>query len=221
MERKKCLVLGSHKGLGLSCVKLLLKQESVSHILGISRLDSGLFTSESRYCFYSSDLTKLYDQEVLFREVLKNIKEFNPDQIIYCAGGGPFGEFSSKAWKDHEWAIKLNFLFPAKLVWSILRDVEFKASLQFLYVGSSIAESNEGDPYGASYASAKWAMKGLLKSLDSSQIKYGSEKVQYLWMSPGYMNTDLLPKGSEPRISGEHIDSPDIIAQKIISMLGY
>ncbi|MES3039324.1 MAG: hypothetical protein V4736_15555, partial [Bdellovibrionota bacterium] len=43
------------------------------------------------------------------------LRKFNPTGIIYLAGGGPYGPYASKDWKDQEWALNVNFTFPAYL----------------------------------------------------------------------------------------------------------
>jgi hypothetical protein len=197
-------VLGSHKGLGFECVK----------VLGLSRKNSETYHFSSNYTFKSFDFTKLVSDELEFNHFIQTLKSFNPTQVMYVAGGGPFGHFASKNWKDHEWSIKLNFLFPAKLLWALKQPGDFLDLKTFLYLGSEIAESETGDRLGPSYAAGKWAMKGLFKSLKSV-----SDQLLLEWISPGYMDTDLLPHGSAPRLSGS-IANPKDVAIDCIQKLG-
>lgn len=222
----KSVVLGSHKGLGFECVKALLNNKKITHVLGYSRHDCGEFNHEPRYQFKSYDFTKAYEDLALFENLFSDLESFEPDCIIYCAGGGPHGEFASKHWKDHEWAIKLNFLFPAKLLWALGQvskktPMEMPKTLKFVYVGSAIAESEGGDKLGPSYAAAKWAMKGLWASIKNNK---GSENQKYqfefTWINPGYMDTDLLPPRASPRHSGEPLLDPKNVAYEILSKLG-
>lgn len=221
MTDERIIVLGSHKGLGFSCVSALLENRSVSQVLGLSRKDSGEFLEHKKYQFRSYDFTAAYDSNVIFDEILTLVEEFKPTQIIYCAGGGPYGEFQQKQWKDHEWALKLNFLFPAKLLWSLMTSKSFTKNSTFLYVGSAIAESDFGDAMGPSYAAAKWAMKGLFLSVLAAEQSSGvKSKINLKWISPGYMDTDLLPKGSSPRLKGQ-VEDPKVVAKEILSQLGF
>lgn len=227
----RVIVFGSHKGLGYECVKALLNNNNVDSVLGLSRKDSGDFAIHDKYHYLSFDFTKAYSDEALYENLLSVILSFNPNHFIYCAGGGPYGTYESKEWKDHEWALKLNFLFPARLIWSLLRDLKSKAKtvsqpINFIYIGSAIAESDQGDILGPSYAAAKWAMKGLVKSLSGS-----AGPINFKIVSPGYMDTDLLPKGSAPRslstaipmslimpLEAQLLD-PKAVARDIISQL--
>ncbi len=219
MKNERVIVLGSNKGLGFACVSALLENDGVIQVLGLSRKDSGIHNKNPKYAFKAFDFTAAYDSPSIFLEVLKLIEDFEPTQIIYSAGGGPFGEFGQKNWKDHEWAIKLNFLFPAKLVWALMSSKKLINECNFLYVGSAIAESESGDALGPSYAAGKWAMKGLYLSIMASQSdsdKYSKLKMK--WISPGYMDTDLLPKGSIPRLNGR-VEDPKVVAKEILIAL--
>lgn len=209
----KIVVLGSHKGLGFQCVKALLQSAKVTSVLGLSRQDSGVYEDHPKYRFISCDFTKIYDSNNDFESLLKELKDFEPDVFIYVAGGGPHGVFSSKAWKDHEWSIKLNFLFPAKLVWALMSSALTK-KVQFIYVGSAIAESEEGDVLGPSYAAGKCAMKGLFNSVQHDHANFN-----FQWISPGYMDTELLPPKATPRVLGQEILAPEIVAQQILELI--
>ncbi len=215
----KVIVLGSHKGLGHECVKSLINISKVKSVLGLSRHDSNDFLNTNKYQFKSFDFTQAYSDEKLYQELLTDVSNFKANYLIYCAGGGPHGKYEAKDWKDHEWALKLNFLFPAKLIWSILkRNQDAKELVQspftFLYIGSAIAESDQGDSLGPSYAAAKWAMKGLIKSLNGTP---GSINIKII--SPGYMNTTLLPLGSAPRSSNQDILDVKDVVKEIFSQL--
>jgi NAD(P)-dependent dehydrogenase (short-subunit alcohol dehydrogenase family) len=208
----RVVVLGSHKGLGYQCVKALLAHKQIDSVLGLSRQDSGDFSLNPKYKFGSFDFTKVYDDVASFDSLISALEEFKPTALIYCAGGGPHGSYFDKAWKDHAWALKLNFLFPAKLIWHFAKPPYLKV---FAYVGSAIAESEDGDPDGASYAAAKWGMKGLIKSLKAS-----NSMVRFTVFSPGYMDTELVPQGAKPRQAGGQLQDPSLVAQEIVQQLG-
>jgi short-subunit dehydrogenase len=229
----KTIVFGSHKGLGFECVKALMLKPGKNEVLGFSRKDSGFFLDQKNYQFKSYDFTKVYNDEDLFQQLLAEVLIFEPDNILYCAGGGPYGEYTQKNWKDHEWAIKLNFLFPAKLLWALSSNLkpakdssQSLNSTKFFYVGSSIAESVDGDAHGPSYAASKWAMKGLIASIKAaesdSQSVGGSalnKNLDIRLFSPGYMDTELLPPGAAPRTHGDVIQNPGEVAKEILSFL--
>ncbi len=147
-------------------------------------------------------------------ECLATLESFNPTHIYYVAGGGPFGFYHEKEFKDHEWAFHVNFKTPAQLIhWSLRRHFLYHRSQnssqksfqggsqgnfqrkvqQFIVVGSAIAES-KGDIRAASYAASKHALLGLCRSIWKE-----SQNFDLRLFSPGYMDTDLLPRGAFPR----------------------
>jgi len=129
------------------------------------------------------------------------INKFSPTHIFYIAGGGPHGLFASKSYKDHLWAYRLNLLAPAKLIHWALNNLSLK---QLIITGSSVAEG-KADPLASSYASAKHGLKGLVASLREEKLN-----VDLRLFSPPYMETDLLPKNSEPYSKGQVKSSAEI-----------
>ena len=134
--------------------------------------------------------------------LLSILDQFQPTHIYYFAGGGPFGLFHEKNFKDHEWTFRVSFQTPAHLIhWSLRNNVQ-----QFVAVGSAVAESS-GDPYGGSYAASKQALSGLCQSIWKE-----SPAFDLRLFSPHYMDTDLLPKNSYPRQQGLKLLKPHEVA---------
>lgn len=92
---------------------------------------------------------------------LNEAKDIVFHRFIYFAGGGPYGKFEEKAWKDHQWAWSVTFLSAARFFHTFLRMPHFR---QGIGIGSQVAE-NHGDSGAASYAAAKHALRGLLLTL--------------------------------------------------------
>ncbi len=137
---------------------------------------------------------------------LQKIIEVQPQRIFYISGGGPYGKFAEKEWKDHQWALQVSFLSPAQLIHECLQKSQIS---QFVCVGSSIAEARP-DTFAASYAAAKHALKGLISSLQ------GEITVDLRLFSPGYMQTEMLPPSVQDRLRDQKIQSPNIVAKKFI-----
>jgi len=122
------------------------------------------------------------------QEVLELINRTKPCRIIYSAGGGPHGEFFEKNMKSHMWAFNLNFFTPIQILYGLIEQ-NYKG--EFIYVGSAIAQRSQSTQ-SLSYAESKKMATRAVLSLQSKLMK---TKV----FSPGYMDTDLLPKGAWPR----------------------
>ncbi len=178
-------VLGSSRGLGRAIVEAHSHREGVQ-ILGFARKPGPEFSSVK---WVQADFSKEEGQI----NCLNALSDFSPQRIIYAAGGGPFGPFSSRSWRDHLWSYNVTLLFPARLChWALAQRSEARPS-QVCLIGSSVAEARP-DQNAASYASSKHGLIGLW-----STLKEESDAIDWRLYSPGYMDTDLLPKGAVVR----------------------
>lgn len=153
---------------------------------------------------------------------LQQLKNFNPTTLIYFAAGGPYGSYANHKWNSHMWAMQTSFLTPAYLLhWILSKRLEFNSLRQIIFIGSAIAEA-QGDLNAASYAAAKHALKGLITSvqLEESFLNTNENQSQLKLelFSPGYMQTELLPQNSRPRLQ-KLAENPVDVAKKLIAML--
>ena len=193
-EGERILVLGGSRGLGAALVQLL----------GAQNLQTIAISRKSQE---SADFSKSEKWE----QILLRIRELNPSRIIYCAAGGPYGSYGQFNWKDHAWALRTTFEFPAFLIHSLLQKPLLNLK-QLVVIGSSVAEA-QADPGAAAYSAAKHALRGLITSLQKEEVPFDLRL-----LSPGYMSTDLLPLDSAPRREGKARD-PFKIASLMIQSI--
>ncbi len=199
---KRALVFGASRGLGRAVV-----EHANLHFEGLSVVEVSRKSPS-----HPLDLTKVNDQN----KAAEMIEGQDFDLVIYCAGGGPHGEFSSKEWKDHAWALHLNLYGPMFLIhrWLNARKGS-KGEGRFVVVGSRIAEQNP-DPFASSYAAGKAGLYGFVSSLQL-ELKESKNKV---WLfSPGYMNTEMLPSTAKVRHDGSKLMSAETAAQAMLRWL--
>lgn len=206
--KERWVLLGASKGLGLAFHQVLRAHRPQEEVLLLSRTQGGFdFSKTERW-----------------PEYLQKIEHFEPSRIIYFAAGGPYGPFEKFEWKDHEWSLKVSFLFPAFLLHSFMKNRP-KSLTQMVFIGSRIAES-QADPGAAAYCASKHALRALIETihleqagslspaaLTGVQLK-NSASLKLKLYSPGYMNTGLLPQGSWPREQGLAVD-PHLEALKL------
>lgn len=190
-ENERVLVLGGSRGLG----KALVDHFQTNKIS---------VESLSRKSVHSFDFSKTES----WPEIVEKIRALQPTRIFYCAAGGPYGDFQKYEWKDHAWSLRVTFELPAYLIHQLLK-APLTNLKQVSVIGSSIAE-NQADPGAAMYCAAKHSLKGLILTLQQQDLAFDLRL-----LSPGYMNTDLLPKGSKPRNQGQSVD-PSLIAEMMI-----
>lgn len=190
-------VLGASRGLGAQIVRLYEKDGLPWQLARSSQMD----------------LSIDFSQESQWPQVIEFLREHHIERVFYCAGGGPYGFFASNSapkWAAQEWAHRVSFLFPAYLI-----HHGFVSVKQMVFIGSSVAES-AADPGAAMYSASKHALRGLIATVQA-ELKASKSARDLRLFSPGYMDTDLLPKKAWPRVSppeGMQIHQPGEVAQR-------
>ncbi|MBT4761474.1 MAG: SDR family NAD(P)-dependent oxidoreductase [Bdellovibrionaceae bacterium] len=197
---QKILLLGGSRGLGRKFLETVLENDNNgSHqILLISRKATQLdIESLGNIKCIDFDFSKTEQQKLVISEAL----DFQPNRVFYFASGGPYGSFSQKQWKDHQWALEVSLLCPLRVFHALSQGVFLK---QFVFIGSSVAE-DAGDKAAASYAVAKHGLLGFYRS-----VQLESPSIDIRLFSPGYMDTDMLPAHSKPRELGLCLDPKEV-----------
>ena len=202
--------IGASRGLGAALCRHLFDLNLKLDLLMISRKQDVLEELAQRAPDQANvkmavlDVSKPTDQD----GVLEELQAFSPTRVIYFVAGGPFGAYGSKAWKDHRWAFEVSLLFPSRLLHFCLHN-PWPQLKQLILLGSAVAE-DRADPFAASYAAAKHGLLGLHRSLREEH-----PALDVRLFSPGYMDTELLPKNAYPRQQGAEILDPAIVAKKL------
>lgn len=201
-QMERVIVLGASRGLGAELVKTILADGHAA--VGFSRKETLLKTLRAlhpRFEFHLADFAARESQEL----VTQFLVEQNYSKVIAVAGGGPFGRFEERAFKDHQWAWDVSFQFQARVIHTMLTSG--RTDKQLIVIGSAVAEDGP-DPLAASYSAAKHALKGLVKTVKAENP---------LWdirlFSPGYMDTEMLPSNAAVRQLGVY--SPAAIAREL------
>jgi short-subunit dehydrogenase len=213
---EKFIMLGASRGLGWCTYQLLQTMKPQAEYLISSRkvlLKAGEVAQN----------TKLIQQDFskpgINQEFAAQLKDFVATHLIYFAGGGPYGFFQDKKWSDHQWSLQTSFLYPAELLHFIMAQPESWPNLKkIVLIGSSVAE-DKADPRASSYSAAKHALRGLVGTIQE-EIKAQPEKKlpQVLLFSPPYMQTDLLPAHSQPRLN-DRAENPEVVARRLIEYI--
>lgn len=220
-------ILGASRGLGQALAEECVRRTEVKSFFLASRkkekleqLLKHLKGTSSHAVSGQIEITDAAQWEQnpnFFSSFYEQLHKFDPTHVIVCWGGGPFGAYSEKDWKDHQWAWNVNFLSHARLLWQLLRDQNRTNLLQFVAVGSQIAEEKP-DVGATSYVAAKQALRGLISNLQKEKLS-----VDLRLYSPPYMDTPLLPPQAWPRLesskSAKLIYSPQEIAQDFIGWM--
>lgn len=194
IQTEKWVVLGAGRGLGFSFSKTVKSLYPDIKLFLASRSVNG-------FDFSKTDMFEFYAEK---------IADFSADRVFYFAGGGPYGAFSQFDWKDHLWSLNVTFGFPAYLL-NYLGKSSAKIK-QMIFIGSAVAEDNP-DPNAAMYCASKHALKGLISTLKKENFP-----IPLSLFSPGYMNTQMLPKSAWPRDKGL-VTEPEVIAEQLLQLV--
>lgn len=194
----KIAIIGASRGLGR---ELCLQIKDQAEVWAVARKMAPLKELNqimgSSFTYISLDVTKDRDLTAM----LAGLDQLHPDKIIMTVGGGPYGPFEKRDFKDHEWAMQVTYLVQARVAhWCLNKP----RKPQLIVVGSSIAES-QADPGAASYSAAKHALLGLHKTLRLEHPDW-----DFRLVSPGYMDTPMLPSGSSVRQDGPIWNPADV-----------
>jgi short-subunit dehydrogenase len=200
----KVAILGASRGLGLALTQHLQHIKDVHLFLSARRGDTLRNHMRVVDLFYQADFTNSEQRLLLFEQ----LRKYSPHTIFCVAGGGPYGAFETKEMKDHMWAYELNLIFPAHLLHFALSTIP--SVKKIVFVGSAIADSKP-DANAASYASAKHGLRGLVTTVREEQrARSSANRVDIRLFSPGYIDTDLLPRNAHPRQSGDVRSAEDV-----------
>lgn len=208
-QSRRFLLLGASRGLGWATyLALNTKYPDSQFFLSSRKIENNNVTENTKKVAQDFSLGSVGS------DFFKQIQEFQPTEMIYFAGGGPYGIFQNKKWSDHQWAMNVNFLYPAELIHQILCSKNNFLNLKSVTViGSDIAEYKP-DSNAASYAAAKHALRGLMTTLQTEN----STAIKFKLFSPGYMLTALLPVNSAPR-NENRATNPVVAAENLVEFI--
>ncbi|MBK9294248.1 MAG: SDR family NAD(P)-dependent oxidoreductase [Oligoflexia bacterium] len=213
---KSVVIIGASRGLG-KALSFFIKEHlpGAKQILLVSRKIDLLTANAEKLKAQFEEVKTIKADMSMSADVFDlthAIKSFNADIVIYSAGGGPYGEFVKKDWKDHQWAIDVGLKAPMQLLHSWLSFRNPTEAGRFIIVGSRIAESSP-DFSASSYAATKHGLVGLLSSIQPELLKNNNKA----WLfSPGYIDTEMLPPNASARHNGAKIMSVETAAQALL-----
>lgn len=222
-------LLGASRGLGKAFYEqVIIRYPALKQVL-VSRKVSQIFSSlqgaSEAPVRIDQDFTKVekWDEYVLsYRSFIdEHLRGHQPQikiRFFYFAGGGPYGAFADKQFKDHQWAMRLNFEYPAFLLHSLMTlQKSLNNPIQMNFIGSDIAES-QPDPFASSYCAGKHALKGLISSILQESWPTKS-LIDLRLFSPGYMDTSMLPKQAWPRQVENLVADPHVVAKTLLDWI--
>ncbi|NJL24075.1 MAG: SDR family oxidoreductase [Calothrix sp. SM1_5_4] len=183
------MIFGASRGLGAELAKYAC---SVGYpVVGWGRKVKPLEEIRERHPLFEyriADFSKRMGQE----EAVRFLLEHEPTKISVLRAEGPMPLWRPRLGGSRMGLAGFFFVSGPRDARALCR----RKVDETILVGSSVAESS-ADPKAASYCAAKHALKGLFSS-----VRAESPDWDLRLFSPGYMDTDLLPKNAAVRKLG-------------------
>lgn len=179
MSNLSALVTGASSGIGFETCQYLLEEGYT--VFGASRSGSPL--EHDNYYDVEMDVRRESDVEELFAEISERIEGIN--LIVQSAGVfdvGPLVEIESKSFSDH---LATNVVGPFH-IFKHIGDLLIPGETHFITLLS--VASQKGFPNVSAYCASKFALKGLVESL---QEEWSDKKVRFTNMYPGPIDTPM------------------------------
>lgn len=190
----KVFIIGGRRGLGQK-----IAEEWSRRCIG----DVVQTTSRTTGATFQADLSK--DEDV--NSLCAVLDREKPTRIFYVPGGGPYGAFAKKEWKDHSWALSVSLLAPMRILHHATKT---SYGQQIIFIGSAVAEGSP-DINASSYCAAKHGLKGLV-----STVRIEEENKDIRLFSPSYMATDMLPANAAEK-TGKVVLDPTVVAKEFVN----
>jgi all-trans-retinol dehydrogenase (NAD+) len=134
------------------------------------------------------------------------------DVLVNNAGvvfGGPFADVPLA---QHLKTYEVNTLGVVAMTHAFLPDLVSRPEAHLVNMAS--ASGFIGLPYGATYASSKWAVIGFSESIRSELALIGQDHVRVTIVCPSYIGTGMFEGVTPPKTT--HVLEPDFVAARVV-----
>lgn len=211
LSGKTYLVIGATGGIG-SKITELLDEQHAKLILHTSQLD--IFkpmTLVNDASYISSDLTCIAGIQMLTDFISSS--HVLLDGIIFAAGLNDFKWLEDQDDNRVKKTIELNLLAPMLITKHLLPFLNRSNRSSLVYIGSTLGSI--GLPGSSTYCATKFGLRGFVQAL-GRELK--DSNISCLYIAPRAtntsMNADSVTKLNQAL--GNHIDSPEQVAQKVM-----
>lgn len=212
---KNIIVTGAASGIGRLMALRLAEEGARVVVVDVNHLAACAVASEIHAqgglaWAYALDVADLAAIEVLRRRLSHEIGRIS--MLINNAGIVHGGEFEKVELGAHLRTYQVNTLGLVALTHAFLDDL--LASDEGHLVNIASASGFIGLPYGATYASSKWAVVGFSESIRLELLNRGVKHVRVTTVCPGYINTGMFQGVSAPLVMP--MLQPERIVAKIL-----
>jgi len=215
LDGKRALVTGGASGIGRHVAERLVPEgtELVLVDLNEQTLNEALDEIETlggKVSGYCLDIT---DTDSIFRLRDRVHEELGAIDILINNAGVVFGgAFLDVPFEKHVRTYRVNVEGLVAMTYAFLPDLLSRPDAHVVNIAS--AAGLIGLPWGASYASSKWAVIGFSESLRLELEMTKRDSVKVTTVCPSYVSTGLFEGARPPKITA--MLTPEGLAQEIV-----
>ncbi len=214
-SHKKVLITGSASGIGKLMAINLAKRGAEVLLADINLEGAKIVASEIKQNGHKAQAYYLNLADI---ESIKNLKkelealDQHIDILINNAGVVFGGNFETESLEKHLLTYKINIEGLVAITYLFFPDL--KKSKEANIVNIASASGFVGLPYGATYASSKWAVIGFSESIRVEMLEREIENIHVTTVCPGYISTGMFEGVKAPIVLPWL--KPETIVEKII-----
>lgn len=226
---KVAIVVGANGGIGQAIIKQLISDNSIDHIIGISRRPNSSrpqeneTTSHNKLSWYISDYSEISIQECVSKltEYKHQISHlFITNGILHTGSIRPERSLKELAASNLHDVFQANMVIPALWLSALTPLLSYKEKSHACVVSvlsarvGSIGDNKLGGWY--SYRSSKAALNMFLKSA-AIEIDRNKKNIRLIAFHPGTTDTQLS-KPFQASVPEGKLFSPEFVAQKLLKI---
>ena len=216
LDGKRVLITGGAQGIGLAMAIKFAERGAEIIIADINEeklaeTKAGLEARAIVASTFQVDVTNPASIAALRAQIAAEVGPI--DILINNAGvvfGGPFAETPLD---QHFKTYEVNVLGLVAMTHAFIDDLIARPEAHIVHIAS--ASGLIGLPYGATYASSKWAVIGFGESIRAELNLQGHTHVHHTIVCPSYIGTGMFEGAEAPKAT--NILQPDELADKVVN----
>jgi len=209
--KRRVLVTGCNRGIGLATTQSLLEQGM--RVVGLGRQEQSPLKESNDFSYLPCDLSNLQKLSGTFKEILATYPDL--DAVIANAGIGSFGHLEQTSDGEILHAVNVNLTSQILLAKAFTPHLKTLGRGDFIFVGS-VAGIHPGKK-GSIYCATKAGLRALSQAL---REECSSKNVRVMLIQPGMTRTNFYEQlHFEPGNDITHALEPLDVANLIVTLL--
>lgn len=205
--KKKALVTGASRGIGLAIAKKLIKE-------GVEVISTGT-KPEGHHAKGSSYLQVDFLDKNSTNNFIKRIKDKRIDILVNNAGINKIDRFEEISETDFDKILQVNLKAPFLIAQTVVKHMKEKNWGRVVNIASIFSKLSKAQR--ASYSASKFALDGLTAAMSAELSEFN---ILVNTVSPGFINTELTKeilgaegiRGIKDTIPSKRLGEPEEIA---------